>query len=203
MEKDVFQMLKDGDPVDMTQPYYRAAIEHLNFGTQMSHKINHAFPTMENLRPLYEEMFEGRIPKTVNIMTPIQIDFPRQVTFGENVFINHSLTLMAAGGITIDEGCEIGPQVTIVTTNHDFDDHVVLKCKSVHLCKDVWIGARALILPGVTVGENSIIAGGAVVTKDVPPNTVVGGNPARVLKELPPPKPGQSKKTLWEAASKL
>ena len=53
------------------------------------------------------------------------------------------------------------------------------------------------------VGENSVIAGGAVVTKDVPPNTVVGGNPARVLKNLPPPKPGQKQKKLWEAAAKL
>ena len=78
-----------------------------------------------------------------------------------------------------------------------------MKCKGVHLCRNVWIGARALILPGVTVGENSVIAGGAVVTKDVPPNTVVGGNPARVLKNLPPPKPGQKQKKLWEAAAKL
>ena len=91
---------------------------------------------------------------------------------------------MTAGGITIEDGVMIGPQVTLLTTNHDFDDHNVLICKPVHIGKNAWIGARATILPGVTVGENSIVAGGAVVTKDVEANVIVGGNPAKVLKRL-------------------
>ncbi|MBR0311474.1 MAG: sugar O-acetyltransferase, partial [Oscillospiraceae bacterium] len=60
----------------------------------------------------------------------------------------------------------------------------VLKCRAVRVCKNAWIGANVTIMPGVTVGENAVVAGGAVVTKDVPANTVVGGNPAKVIKEL-------------------
>ena len=79
---------------------------------------------------------------------------------------------------------QIGPHVTIVTDNHDFENRYVLKCRPVHICKNAWIGASVTIMPGVTVGENAIVAGGAVVTKDVPANTIVGGNPAKVLKTL-------------------
>ena len=91
---------------------------------------------------------------------------------------------MSAGGITIEDNVQIGPEVTMVTTNHDFNDRYTLICKGIHIKKNVWIGARAVILPGVTIGENAVIAGGAVVTKDVEPNTVVGGNPAKVIKRL-------------------
>jgi acetyltransferase-like isoleucine patch superfamily enzyme len=61
---------------------------------------------------------------------------------------------------------------------------MVLRCKGVHICKNAWIGAGALILPGVTIGENAIVAGGAVVTKNVEPNTIVRGNPAKFIKMI-------------------
>lgn len=73
---------------------------------------------------------------------------------------------------------------TIVTTNHDFGARYTLCCKSVHIKKNAWLGACVTVMPGVTIGENAVIAGGAVVTKDVPDNTVVGGNPAKTLKQL-------------------
>ncbi|MCR4623078.1 MAG: hypothetical protein K5780_00220 [Alphaproteobacteria bacterium] len=91
---------------------------------------------------------------------------------------------MGAGGITIGSGCYIGPNVTIVTTNHDLNNLAVLKCKNVNIGKNVWFGANVLVLPGITVGDNSVLAGGAVITKDVAPNTIVGGNPAKVLKTI-------------------
>jgi len=106
------------------------------------------------------------------------------MSLGKYVFINHSCTCMSAGGITIEDNVQIGPEVTLVTTNHDLKDRYTLKCKGIHIKKNVWIGARALILPGVTIGENAVIAGGAVVTKDVAPNTVMVGNPAKVLKYI-------------------
>ena len=81
----------------------------------------------------------------------------------------------------------IGPGVSLLTANHDLYDHQVLFCGKVTIKKNAWIGAKAIILPGVTVGENAVVAGGSVVTKYVEANTVVGGNPARVLKHLDAP----------------
>ena len=69
-------------------------------------------------------------------------------------------------------------------SSHDFDNRNALICKTIHVKKNVWIGAGAMILPGVTIGENAVVAGGAIVTKDVEANTVVGGNPAKVIKRL-------------------
>ena len=71
-----------------------------------------------------------------------------------------------------------------MTANHDLYDHQILLCGKVTIKKNAWIESKAMILPGVTVGENAVVAGDSVVTKDVPPNTVVGGNPAHVLKYL-------------------
>ena len=81
----------------------------------------------------------------------------------------------------------IGPGASLLTANHDLYDHQVLLCGKVTIKKNAWIGAKAMILPGVTVGENAVVAGGSVITKDVEPNTVVGGNPAHVLKYLDAP----------------
>jgi acetyltransferase-like isoleucine patch superfamily enzyme len=104
--------------------------------------------------------------------------------FGKHVFINHSFTAMSVGGIYLGDRVQIGPHVTIVTDNHDFANRNVLICKPVKIGNGVWIGANVTILPGVTVGENAVIAAGAVVTKDVPANSIVGGNPARVIRML-------------------
>ncbi|HAE16453.1 MAG TPA: hypothetical protein DCG51_07870 [Erysipelotrichaceae bacterium] len=87
-------------------------------------------------------------------------------------------------GITIGDNVQIGPHVTIVTDNHDLKDRYVLRCREVVIGNDVWIGACASIMPGVHIGDNAVIAGGSVVTKDVPADTVVGGNPARVMRTV-------------------
>lgn len=119
-------------------------------------------------------------------MPPMQIDMGKNVKIGRHVFINHGLTIMARGGVDIGADVMIGPGVSLLTANHDLNDHQVLLCGKITIKKNAWIGAKAMILPGVTVGENAVVAGGAVVTKDVEANTVVGGNPARVLKYLAP-----------------
>ncbi len=77
-----------------------------------------------------------------------------------------------------------GSAIILSLRNDSFLNRYVFKCRGVRICKNAWIGANVTIMPGVTVGENAVVAGGAVVTKDVPANTVVGGNPARVIKEL-------------------
>ena len=185
MNMDVFEKLKSGEAVDMHSEEYRPVIAELHRTYKALHHLNNAEPLSDEQSEALEELFDGNVPSGLGLFTPVQIDFPKQMTFGEHVFINHSFTAMSIGGITIGNNVQIGPHVTIVTDNHDFHDRYILNCRSVVLEDNVWIGAGATIMPGVIVGKNAIIAGGAVVAKDVPANTIVGGNPARIIREIP------------------
>jgi len=181
---DIFEKLKSGEPVDMFAKEYLPAIEELLRADKALFRLNHAEPKSEEQKLAFDELFDGKYPEKVMILTPAQIDFPKQMTFEGNAFFNHSFTAMAIGGITIGDGAQIGPHVTIVTDNHDFENRNVLRCKGVRIGSNAWIGAGATIMPGATIGENAVVAGGAVVTKDVEANTVVGGNPAKLIKRI-------------------
>ncbi len=110
---------------------------------------------------------------------------------GSHLLINYNVTILDWADVTLGDWCKIGPGVCIATVNHDMDpirrrDFANDVLKPVTVGNDVWIGANATLCPGVTIGDNVIVAGGAVVTKDIPSNTVVGGVPAKVLRENPP-----------------
>ena len=181
---DIYTKLKNGEPVDMRSEEYLPVIAELHRANKALFHLNHAEPGSEEQSRALEELFDGKVPEGLVFFTPVQIDFPKQITFGKHVFINHSFTAMSVGGIEIGDNVQIGPRVTIVTTNHDLENRSVLRCRPVIIEDGVWIGACASIMPGVHIGENAVIAGGAVVVKDVPANTVVGGNPAAVIKTL-------------------
>jgi acetyltransferase-like isoleucine patch superfamily enzyme len=182
--RSIWERLSSGDPVDMTEPDYREAVEELRRCEKLNFEINRLPPDAPEKCRLQNELLDHALDDTSTIFTPAQIDMGKRLKVGKRVFINHSFTAMAIGGITIGDGTMIGPNVTVVTDNHDFQNRMVLLCRPAHIGKNVWIGACASIMPGVTIGDNAVIAGGAVVTKDVEANTVVGGNPARVIKRL-------------------
>ena len=105
---------------------------------------------------------------------------------GKDVFINSGCHFQDQGGIIIEDGSFIGHNVVLATINHDLDPANNRKnhYAPITIESHVWIGSNATILPGVTIGEWAAVAAGAVVIKDVPPYTVVGGVPARVLKTV-------------------
>ena len=112
----------------------------------------------------------------------------KHVRLGNYVYANFNLTLVDDGYIDIGDNVMFAPNVTVITATHPVLPALREKGLQfnvdVKICNNVWIGAGVIIMPGITVGENSVVGAGSVVTKDVPPNTVVVGNPARVLREI-------------------
>lgn len=137
---DIFEKLKTGEPVDMYSEEYAPGIAELQRTYKALHHLNHAEPMSDEQKQAFTELFDGNYPEGLGLFTPVQIDFPKQMKFGEYVFINHSFTAMSIGGISIGNGVQVGPHVTIVTDNHDLDNRNVLKCRSVNIGNNVWIG---------------------------------------------------------------
>ena len=146
--------------------------------------INHTMPYTEEYDNLVKELFAGNIGEGSRVMPPLNLVCANQVKIGRNVLIMGGCLMMSRGGITIDDDAMIAANAQLISNNHDLHDHALLVCKPVHICRNAWIGAGAAILPGVTVGENAVVAAGAVVTKDVEANTIVGGNPAKFIKSI-------------------
>ena len=184
--KNIWDRLHDSEEINMRedQEFRNVTIPEMNRSLGLCAKINNLSPYDKETRDLIEKLLENKIPKNSNILAPMEIDYGHQLKIGQMVFINHSLCVSAAAGIEIEDGVQIAPQVTILTVNHDLKNKTIVKCSPVHIEKNAWIGARAIILPGVTIGENAVVGAGAVVTKDVPANSVVVGNPAKVIKNI-------------------
>ena len=149
-------------------------------------RINTGFHEDKELREMVSELIGKDVPDDFCLFPPIYADFGKNITIGKNVFINSGCCFQDQGGIRIGDGCFIGHQVVFATIDHDLDpkrraeNHVA----PIVLGKNVWVGSHATILKGVTIGDGSVVAAGAVVTKDVPPMTVVGGVPARMIRKI-------------------
>ena len=149
--------------------------------------LNCNYHTHDEIVELFSEITEKPVDPSFGLVPPFYTEFGKNITVGRNVFINAGCQFQDHGGIVLEDGVLIGHNTVIATLNHDqdFRRRSSLIPKPVRICRDVWIGAGCVICPGVTVGEHSIVAAGAVVTKDVPPDVVVAGVPARVIKRLP------------------
>lgn len=149
-------------------------------------KINQSYHDPDQRRQLFSQVFGYQLPETTNISAPFNTDFGQHTYIKGNVFINKDCLFVDLGGIWIDEGVLIGPRTSIITVNHveEPTKRRNLITKAVHVHRNAWLGAGVTILPGVTIGENSIVGAGAVVTKDVVANTIVTGTPARKIRDI-------------------
>jgi acetyltransferase-like isoleucine patch superfamily enzyme len=140
----------------------------------------------DTAREMLSEITGQLIDESTTVFTPFHINLGIFTRIGKGVFINFDCTFLDIGGITIEDGVLIGPNVKITSEGHPLEPakRKDLLVKPVLIKRNAWIGAGAIILPGVTVGENAVVAAGAVVSRDVPDNTVVAGIPAKVIKEL-------------------
>lgn len=149
-------------------------------------EINHTYHDDEEMRKGVETIIEHPIPASVRIRQPFYTDFGKNITFGENVFVNASCHFQDQGGIKIGNNVLIGHQAVFASLDHDLHPkhRGNLYPGKIIIEDDAWIGANATILKGITVGEGSVVAAGSVVTKDIAPYTVVGGNPAKVITKI-------------------
>ncbi|HYW36072.1 MAG TPA: DapH/DapD/GlmU-related protein, partial [Balneolaceae bacterium] len=174
-----------GEPVPMDDPEYPKIRKQVNQTMELSNKLN-AATEVDEARTYLGEITGEKINENTTVFTPFHTNFGRHIRLGRNVFINHACSFLDLGGITIEDDVMIGPSVNITSENHPVEvaDRKTLVPGAVIIKRNAWIGAAATIMPDVTIGENAVVAAGAVVTKDVPANTVVAGVPAKVVKEL-------------------
>lgn len=148
-------------------------------------QISSKRPTDPDYKGLLEELFQCELDDSVAIVSPFYCDCGCRMKIGKNIIINKGATILSPGIVEIENNVLIAPEVKITTVDHDLSDrHNLFHFKKVTLRENAWICMGAIICPGVTIGRNAVVAAGAVVTKDVPDNTVVGGNPARVIKTI-------------------
>ncbi len=151
-------------------------------------ELNNQYHTPDEIREIMEQLTGKKIDGTFRLFPPFYSDFGKNISIGKDVFINSGCHFQDQGGITIGDGSLIGHNVVLATINHDLNPANNRKnhYAPIKIGNHVWIGSNATVLSGVTIGDWSVIAAGAVVAKDVPPNVVAGGVPARIIKHITP-----------------
>lgn len=182
---ETYARFQSGEVIPPTDPAFAVVMPIVSETLQLIGKLN-ARGDIAEAREILSQILGQELDETTTVFPPFTTNFGRFTTIGKNVFINHGCSFLDLGGITIKDNVLIGPQVKLVTENHPLDPATRkgLITKPILIKQNAWIGAGATILPGVTVGENSVVAAGAVVSKDVPDHTVVGGIPAKFLKKV-------------------
>lgn len=149
-------------------------------------EINGSYHEPAQLRALFSELTGRPVDESFGLFPPFYTDCGKNIHIGKNVFINMGCKFQDQGGIFIGDGALIGHNVVLATLNHAASpkDRGSMIPAPIRIGKNVWVGANAVILPGVTIGDGAIVAAGAVVNRDVPENTVVGGVPAKVIRTI-------------------
>lgn len=145
------------------------------------------FDDADEIRALFSDLIGKKVDDSFLLIPPFYTTGGLDIRVGRNVFVNQNCTFYDLGGLDIADDVMIGPNVSIITSGHPMEPsrrHAGVTARPIVIERNVWIAAGATIIGGVTVGENSIIAAGSVVTRDVPPNSLVGGNPAQIIRSI-------------------
>lgn len=183
--EEFLEVANAGKPLD-TEEIHRFMDEASNEARRLTFRLNTAYHTPDEVRALLSELFGYEVPDTFRVFPPFYTDFGRNIHVAPGVFINACCHFQDHGGVTIGEGSQIGHNVVFATLNHGIEPRLrkYTVPAPITVGRNVWIGSNSTILSGVTIGDNSIVAAGAVVTRSVPANTIVGGVPARKMKDI-------------------
>ncbi len=169
-------------------PQSAAMAENVRRAMAITARLNRlTFNEAADVRAVFSELIGKAVDDSFLLIPPFYTTGGLDIRVGRNVFVNQNCTFYDLGGLDIADDVMIGPNVSLITSGHALEPsrrRDFVTAKPIVIERNVWIAAGATIIGGVTVGENSVVAAGSVVTKDVPPNTLVGGNPARVIRSI-------------------
>lgn len=182
---DIFERLRNGESVPFSDPQY-SKIGQACYDTKKLLLQMNGTGGPNEVRSILSQITNREIDETTTIFTPLHINYGRHTKIGKNVFINFDCVFLDLGGITIEDNVLIAPKVSLLSEGHPITPgtKATLTTGHIHIKSNAWIGAGAIIMQGVTIGENAIVAAGAVVSKDVPDNVIVGGIPAKIMKSI-------------------
>lgn len=181
----IFERLHAGEAVPFTDSHYGQIHEGVAKTMKFLTELN-VCSDYGQMRHWFSQVIGKKVDESTTVFAPFYTNYGEFIEIGRNVFINHGCSFLALGKIIIEDEVLIGPKVNIITESHPLDpkERKALMTQPVMIRRNAWIGAGATILPGVIIGENSVVAAGAVVSKDVPANSVVAGIPAKVAKTI-------------------
>lgn len=183
---DIFQRELAGELISLRDPEYPKIAALIAEAQRITAEMNTGYRDPAEVRALFGRLTGTAVDESFWLLPPFYTDFGRNIRVGRNVFINHACEFMDRGGIAIGDDVLIGPKVNLVTISHPRDPATrrSTHCARIVIEKGAWLGAAVSVMPGVTIGENAVVVANAVVTRDVPGNTVVGGIPARVIRHI-------------------
>lgn len=174
--------------INRRTPESAAMVANVKRAAELTARLNRlTFNDAAEVRALFSELIGKEVDESFSLFPPFYTAGGNEIRVGRNVFVNQNCTFYDLGGLDIADDVMIGPNVSIITTGHPLDPsqrRAVTIGKPIVIERNVWIAANATIIGGVTIGENAVVAAGSVVTKDVPPNTLVAGNPARIIRTI-------------------
>lgn len=182
--EDIFERDLNGEMVSLSDPGYDGLINAIWDTMKTADELNDGHHTPDEVRRILGKIIGQEVDESVTLLPPFYVDYGKHIEIGKGCFIQQCCTFFGRGGITLGENVLVGPKVNIITINHDPDpeNRSATYGRPVVIGDNVWIGINSTILPGVSIGCGAIIGANSVVTKDVPPMTVVAGNPARIIK---------------------
>ena len=178
--------VKTGKKIIGGSPEHLFMSESLHEALKITHKINSEYHTPEEIQELFAELTQTPVNPTLGLIPPFNTDFGKNIHVGENVFINSGCKMQDQGGIYIGDDVLIGHNGCLLTLNHEMDPEfrADMHPQPIHIEDKAWLGSNVTVLPGVRIGKGAVVAAGAVVTKDVAPNTVVAGVPAKLIRKI-------------------
>lgn len=183
---ELLEELNAGRRIPGNSSLHQAMHRYSQEALRITGELNGGYHEPERVRELLAQLIGKPVDDSVTLFPPFNTDFGKNITLGKRIFINAGCKIQDQGGVSIGDDCLIGHNAVIASLNHDIDParRADMIPAPVTIGRNVWIGANVTILPGVSIGDDAVLAAACVVTKDVPAGAIVVGSPARVVRSV-------------------